>query len=70
MDVDQVERNVDMSGDEDEEMGVVGMPEAAKHEAAVVQPVKPAAQKTTLRDLFAPREEEGLSLLVFYFHPW
>jgi hypothetical protein len=58
MDLDRSGREVDIS-DGDDEVEVEEAQEAREQEAIVEQEVKAPVRMTNLKDLFAPREEEG-----------
>jgi hypothetical protein len=65
MDLDHVGREAD-SEDDDDETEVAETPEALQQEAVVAQLVRAPSQTTNLRDLFAPREEEGSFCLLLH----
>jgi len=66
MDVDRAQRTVDRGcQDEYEEMEVVGVQEPVKQQPVVEQQPNAPVQMTKLKDLFAPREEDG----SFHFCP-
>jgi hypothetical protein len=62
MDLDRAQQTVDtgrQGEDEDEEMEVVGVQEPVEQEPVIDQQLKAPVQMTELKDLFAPREEDG-----------